>query len=120
MFQTTFPILSTPDLGRAQAFYCDLMDGRVSYRFPAEGAPAFVTIEIGGSTIGLGADPDTARSGHDDRFALWVYVDDCDAAVARLRAAGTVIVAEPADQPWGERIARVRDPDGTLIVVGAR
>jgi uncharacterized glyoxalase superfamily protein PhnB len=49
-----------------------------------------------------------------------VYADDCDAAVDRLRAAGVVITKEPADQPWGERTARVEDPDGNEVVIGAR
>jgi lactoylglutathione lyase len=28
------------------------------------------------------------------------------------------ILAAPADQPWGERIARVLDPDGNVVIVG--
>jgi uncharacterized glyoxalase superfamily protein PhnB len=28
------------------------------------------------------------------------------------------IVEEPADQPWGERVARVVDPDGNLVLIG--
>jgi uncharacterized glyoxalase superfamily protein PhnB len=27
-------------------------------------------------------------------------------------------VAEPADMPWGERVAQVRDPDGNLVNLG--
>jgi lactoylglutathione lyase len=27
---------------------------------------------------------------------------------------------EPTDQPWGERMARVRDPDGNEVIVGSR
>jgi uncharacterized glyoxalase superfamily protein PhnB len=50
----------------------------------------------------------------------WLYVDDCDATVERLRAVGVAIVEEPADQPWGERIARVLDPDGNAVIVGQR
>ena len=30
------------------------------------------------------------------------------------------LVKEPADQPWGERIARVLDPDGNVVVLGQR
>ena len=54
------------------------------------------------------------------RFALWVYVDDCDALVETSRAAGVTILAEPVDQPWGERVARVADPDGNVVIIGAR
>ncbi|MEA2189879.1 MAG: hypothetical protein QOK16_4890, partial [Solirubrobacteraceae bacterium] len=56
-------------------------------------------------------------SGH---FSLWVYADDCDAAVEHLRVAGVKIVEEPTDQPWGERVARVLDPDGNVVIVGQR
>ena len=53
-------------------------------------------------------------------MSLWVYASDCDAAIARLREGGVTIVEEPADQPWGERVARVLDPDGNTVIVGAR
>jgi lactoylglutathione lyase len=37
-----------------------------------------------------------------------------------LRDAGVVILEEPTDQPWGERVARVQDPDGNEVIIGAR
>jgi lactoylglutathione lyase len=40
--------------------------------------------------------------------------------VDRLRAGGVVITEEPADQAWGERVARVEDPDGNEVVIGSR
>lgn len=46
-----------------------------------------------------------------------MYVDDVDAAVARLRAAQVPIVLEPTEQPWGERVAYVSDPDGNLVML---
>ena len=41
-------------------------------------------------------------------------------SIERLREAGVEIVEEPADQPWGERVARVHDPDGNLVIIGQR
>jgi uncharacterized glyoxalase superfamily protein PhnB len=64
MFTSAFPIISTPDLGRALAFYRDGFGGRETYRFPPGGDPA-------------------------------------------------------TDQPWGERVARVHDPDGNLVLIGS-
>ena len=32
----------------------------------------------------------------------------------RIRAAGGTVTEEPADQPWGERVARVLDPDSEV------
>jgi lactoylglutathione lyase len=115
-----FPIITTPDLERSLGFYRDLLGGTVSYEFPGpEGTPGYVGIELGTSHLGIGYDP-----GLEDvpgrRMSLWIYVEDCDATIGRLRDGGVEIVAEPADQPWGERVARVRDPDGNEVIVGQR
>jgi uncharacterized glyoxalase superfamily protein PhnB len=67
----------------------------------------------------LGRDPELTDP-PSARFALWLYVDDCDATVERLRAAEVAVVEEPADKPWGERIARVLDPDGNTVILGQR
>ena len=44
--------------------------------------------------------------------AIHLYVDDCDAMVARMKSNGAKVVMEPTDMFWGERFARVRDPFG--------
>jgi lactoylglutathione lyase len=120
MFTAVFPIISTPDLEGALRFYRDLLGATVSYEFPGpDGKPAYVGLELGEAHLGIGRDPD-APSEPSARFSLWVYADDCDAAVERLRAAGVEIAEEPVDQPWGERVARVRDPDGNLVLIGRR
>ncbi len=120
MFTSVFPIITTADLGAALGFYRDLLGAEVSYEFPGpDGEPAYVGLELGPSHLGIGRDPD-ATAGPSARFALWVYAEDCDAAVERLREAGVEIVEEPADQPWGERVARVHDPDGNLVIIGQR
>jgi uncharacterized glyoxalase superfamily protein PhnB len=54
-----------------------------------------------------------------DLFAYWVYVDSVDDVLAALVARGGPVVAEPADQPWGERVAQTRDPGGNLVYLGA-
>jgi len=40
---------------------------------------------------------------------------DLDGVFERLAAAGTEVVQEPTDQPYGVRDCAVRDPSGTLI-----
>jgi lactoylglutathione lyase len=120
MLQSAFPIITTPDLPRILAFYRDLLGGVVSFAFPAEGDPVYVGIEVGTSHLGVGHDPAVADDRSPQRFALWVYVDDCDAAVELLREGGAPVVEEAADQPWGERVARVHDPDGNIVILGSR
>lgn len=114
MSDEAFPILTVRDLDATRRFYEQLGFAQ-AYQFPAEGEPAFVTMERQGSTIGIGAGGATAE----DRFGYWVYVDDVDASLATLASAGAPVVAPPEDQPWGERIARTRDPDGNLVILGA-
>ncbi|MEV1329001.1 VOC family protein [Micromonospora costi] len=114
-----FPILTTADLAAALRFYGKLLGGTVTYRFPEEGEPAYVSLRLGAGHLGIGRqeEPGTLTN---DRVTLWVYVADCAAAVERLRAAGVPVVAEPAAQPWGERMAVVRDPDGNRVLVADR
>ena len=119
MFQELFPILTTGDLPGALGFYRDLLGFEVSYRFPPDGEPAYVALDMGRSHLGIGASTDgTIPDG--GRFTLWVYADDCDAAVEHLRGHGVRVLAEPADQPWGERMAEVADPDGNRVIVASR
>lgn len=121
MFTQIFPIVTTTDLPRALRFYGDGLGARITYRFPeADGTtPAYVGLEIGDSHLGIAFDPG-AGDGEPKSITLWVYADDCDAAVDRLSAMGVRVVEPPSDQPWGERIARVLDPDGNQVVVGQR
>jgi lactoylglutathione lyase len=119
-----FPMLSVERLDRSLVFYAHLLGGEEVYRFPAEGAPAFVLLRIGDSEIGLGqlgaspplhGQPQRPALGH--RIELCMYVDDVDVAVARLRDAEVPITLEPTQQSWGERIAYVTDPDGNLVML---
>lgn len=124
MFRSIFPILSTPDIERALVFYRDLLRGTVEYSYPPGAPPGtvpeYVAVRIGHSSIGISRDAangngaPTPTSGS----SLWVYVDDCDHAVEVLTAAGVRVVAPPEDQPWGERMARVLDPDGRTVLLG--
>jgi lactoylglutathione lyase len=120
MFTSIFPIITTSKLREALAFYRDLLGATVTYEFPGpDGEPGYVGLELGSTHLGIGRDP-AATAAPSPRFSLWVYADDCNAAVERLRRAGVTIVEEPTDQPWGERVARVLDPDGNAVFIGQR
>jgi len=48
---------------------------------------------------------------------LALQVPDLDAALARLKAHGATIVHGPVVTPWGDRNARVQDPDGMQVTL---
>jgi len=128
-FTTAFPIVYCDDLPRTLAFYRDRLGFRLTFAYPAEGEPGFAALQLGdGAELALAdvSDPDAAHlhgkavrpaTGHG--FELCVYTDDVDAAVAELRGAGVLVLAEPADQPWGDRIAYVEDPEGNPVMLCA-
>ena len=121
MISELFPILTTAYLERALAFYRDLLGGEVTYEFRGpDDEVGYVGLKIGASHIGIGQDPTFAAADGKRAVSLWVYTDDCDRAVERLRTGGVTVNEEPADQPWGERTARVLDPDGNEVIVGSR
>ncbi|WP_410810522.1 VOC family protein [Micromonospora sp. 067-2] len=120
MFTEAFPIVTTPDLPRLLAFYLDVVGFEMTYRFPDGGDPEFVALRLGDSELGLAADPKAGGPSAAHRWELCVYADDCDAAVDALRTGGATVIEEPVDQPWGERSARVIDPDGNRVLVLSR
>jgi len=114
MFRSLLPILAVADLERSLGFYRDLLRGTVEYAFPDDGPPVYVSVRVGTSSLGLGLD-DQAEPGTLGTATLWVEVDDCDHATEHLAAAGVLVIQPPSDQPWGERVARVHDPDGNVV-----
>lgn len=127
-YRSAFPMLVCDDLARSLAFYVDALGFTVTYRFPEDGDPVYVAVELpDGSKLGLGqvapdgkgvhGRPQRPTTGH--AFELCVYHDDVDAAVADLERRGHPLLQRPHDTPWGERIAFVADPDGNPVMITA-
>ncbi|WP_159619988.1 VOC family protein [Arthrobacter zhaoguopingii] len=113
-----FPILSTQDLERLVSFYESAFDAERTYGYPGpDGNDVFVSLRVGGATVAIAADEVPTAAA--DRIALWFYVDDADSAYEQALRAGGQAVRGPADMPWGERVASIKDPDGFLISMGA-
>jgi lactoylglutathione lyase len=120
-FREPFPILYVDDVAAAAERYVAALGFQHAFRFPEEGEPEFVFLKLEPLGIAL-----SSRRGYPERFnrgrdfELCVYTDDTDAAVEGLRACGFEEVRPPTDEPWGERMAYFRDPDGHLVHVTAR
>lgn len=101
--------IATPDVGKARAFYEDVlgmravMDHGWIVTFAAEGSarPQVSVAREGGSGTAV---PD-----------LSIEVDDLDAVHRAVLAAGFAIEYGPVREPWGVRRFYVRDPFGRLV-----
>ena len=111
-FRDAFAILHTPDLDRAVSFYVERLGFEERYRYPG-----FAVVGIESFDLGFAERDEPAAAG---RAAVWLYTDDVDAELERLREAGVDVVREPENQEWGERMASVRDPDGNDVFIGQR
>jgi hydroxymethylpyrimidine/phosphomethylpyrimidine kinase len=107
--QVTLPAL---DYAASVAFYralglTQIVDAPPRYaRFECEGG---ATLSI--HTVEPEARAEPAPSG----VTVYFEMEDLDARVAALRAAGLVFLSGPQDQPWLWREARLRDPAGNEI-----
>ncbi len=83
----------------------------------ADGRMIYGEVQAGNQIIGLhpaGNEYQSPRSLGGVSSMTVITVDDADAHYARSVQAGAVIIAEPADQPYGVRAYGARDPEGQL------
>ena len=113
-FRDAFPILYVEDVARAIDFYTSTLGFDVRFRWPGEGETTFAFLTLEPLGIGVSA---RSGAGHNPGrdFELCLYTDDADAAAERLRATGAEELMPPTDEPWRERRAYFRDPDGNLL-----
>jgi catechol 2,3-dioxygenase-like lactoylglutathione lyase family enzyme len=103
-------LLRPVDYDRSRAFYAETLGLHIFREF-AGGTVFF----LGGGYLelsGTGAPPAAG-----DKISLWLQVRDVDGEWARLGTLGVDAVEAPVDKPWGLREARLRDPDGLLLVL---
>jgi catechol 2,3-dioxygenase-like lactoylglutathione lyase family enzyme len=113
--------LTVADLGRSLDFYCDILGGRVRGQLEFNDERGFlityvligaVTIEIFSfklPTIPRTWSMDARRLGWNH---LGLLVDDVDASMREVTAAGAPVQQEAVDARGNVRTAWVRDPDG--------
>jgi catechol 2,3-dioxygenase-like lactoylglutathione lyase family enzyme len=116
-------ILAVDDVARAAAFYADGLGWARTVE-----TPVYVELTAaGGMRLGLyaregfgrntGAVPARTPAGALAPTEIYLHVDDLDAALARLRAAGARPLSPRAPRDWGDEAAYFADPDGNVVVL---
>ncbi|MEV6279735.1 VOC family protein [Nocardia sp. NPDC051832] len=112
------PKLVVADADEAIRFYCKVFGAVPGERHDGDGRVVFAELELPGGVLLQLKDADTVDRGGAGML-LSVIVDDPDGLAEQMAAAGGEIVFEVADQPYGIRQGRVRDPFGHEWIVGA-
>ena len=121
MSDRAFPVVFARHVSATAAFYERLGFER-HFQLPPEGEPGYIGLRRGAYEVAVVASswPNEqygASVGDGVRFELFVYVDEVDGLVEELRTGGVAVLREPADMPWGERVAYVTDPDGNPVAL---
>ena len=114
MPSTIRPIIVTNDIDRLLAFYTGLLDATEAMRYPEEGPPFYIGLQIGNSELGLSASSDV-RPGDPGRLLLSIDVPDVTAVLPRVEQLGGQAESDANDMPWGQRVAHIKDPDGNVV-----
>ncbi len=119
MATRAFPVVYATDVPRSARFWERLGFARF-YQLPAGGDPGYVALRRGDAELAVVAAEWPREQyglglGDGPRFEMFVYTGDVDRLLADLRAEGVTVLRDPADMPWGERIAVIADPDGNPV-----
>lgn len=117
------PHLVVNDGVKAVTFYTAALGAVETRRVSEDGGPRLMHVELrvgGGDKFYLCDDFPEQHGGKRSSpdalggtgVTLHLHVPDCDAAVARMAAAGGTVTMPPWDSFWGDRYGRVRDPFG--------
>lgn len=99
------------DVGRALAFYRDLLGFRVVDEYP----DAYARLLSPGSTTTIALhrlEPGQTFDARHEGMRLYFEVGDLGAFCRRLAARGVVFAQPPRRMPWGWSHAYLKDPDG--------
>jgi PhnB protein len=117
-YNTLQPYLMFINAREAIDFYAKVFGAKEKLCMKSpEGRIVHAEIELGNSVLML-ADENAAMEAfaaphyNGSPVSLMLYVEDCDTTYAAALAAGAKSLREPADQPYGDRMAGVLDPFG--------
>jgi len=120
MTDRAFPVVFAQRPSTTADFYERL--GFVRHvQLPPDGEPGYIGLRRGSYEVAVvdmawPADQYGGTVSAGMRFEMFIYVADVDAAIEAL-GGYSIVLREPADMPWGERVAYVSDPDDNPVAL---
>lgn len=114
------PILAVREIAPARYFYEMLLQQRVKYDFGVNVTfEGDFSVHLRSHLRGLqGLDASQAVQPRTPDAELTFETDDIDSLEQRLGEAKVEFVHGAREQPWGQRVVRVYDPDGYVVEIG--
>jgi predicted enzyme related to lactoylglutathione lyase len=118
IIEIAFSVYPVTDMARARSFYEGVLGLTPAMAVGEPGGMEWTEYDIAGATLALGAgapDWNPTSSG----CSVGLEVEDFDAAIDEVRAAGATFHMEPFETPVC-RMAFVLDPDGNAVCIHRR
>lgn len=108
-------VLAVPDVRVSAAFFVDALGFQV-----VQEPPGWVFVARDNCMIMLGECPGAIPPGElgDHSYFAYLRVDDADAYLAQITAAGFQPTSPIQSKPWGMREFAMRTPDGHRLTIG--
>jgi PhnB protein len=111
-FHTVTPYLMVQEAAKLIDFVKQAFGAAELLRTTGSAGGIHAEVRIGDSMVMMGGGG--AWSGEPMPAAIYLYMDDVDAVYTRALQAGATSISEPADQPYGDRLAGVKDAFGNV------
>jgi catechol 2,3-dioxygenase-like lactoylglutathione lyase family enzyme len=114
-------VIFVKDIKASRQFYEGLLEQQVEMDFGPNvgfvGGFAIWQVEHAYQML-FGRAPEDDRQLGRENLELYFESEDLDAVSAKLSEAGVQFVHPTREQPWGQRVFRVHDPDGHIVEIG--
>ena len=114
-YRTVTPYPVAQDADALIAFVQHAFGAEERFRAIGSAGGIHAEIRIGDSLLMMGGGgPGLSWRGESSPMAFHMYVPNCDETYRKALEAGATSIAEPVDQPYGERSGGVKDPAGNF------
>jgi predicted enzyme related to lactoylglutathione lyase len=107
--------LSTPDAAASAGFYGELL----GWDFSTSTTPMgdYFVCKVGEREVAGMMEQDAATADSPPVWTLFFFVEDMDATLVKVKAAGGTVLEAPFDIPDGPRICVIADPTGAMLAL---
>lgn len=122
MLRYSGALIAVQDMAVSRRFYEDLLGQKVKFDFGQdvafEGDFSLHLRSHFQTLLGDAARNPVPSSGRKHEGELFFETDEVEVVYQKLSAARVEFIHEVLEQPWGQRVMRLYDPDGFIVEIG--